>query len=146
MIEYEQQRKEAAKQLGVRVSVLDNMVGAARSRGQQQQVDSKIAEINADHALVLAGNKAAVMKFDSATRFRLLQVGAFKQWFANQLVMVGKQVISLGDYWLGHPERRQFSGIEFAPPGPPPDRASTISGRALRSSRRRATARSFWRI
>ena len=30
------------------------------------------------------------MKFESATKFRLLQVGAFKTWFANQLVTVGK--------------------------------------------------------
>ena len=46
-----------------------------------------------------------------------MQIGAFKTWFANQLVRVGKDVISLGDYWLGHPERRQYAGIEFAPPG-----------------------------
>ena len=104
----------------MRVSVLDRMVGAVRGRGQEEDVDDQIAEINAEYALVLAGNKAAVMKFDDATRFRLLQVGAFKQWFANQLVTVGKKTVSLGDYWLGHTERRQYAGIEFAPPGSAP--------------------------
>ena len=117
-VKYEQQRKAAAKELGMRVSVLDNLVGQhARGRGAEEDVDDQIAELNAEYALVLAGNKAAVMKFEDATKFRLLQVGAFKQWFANQLVTVGKEIVSLGDYWLGHPERRQYAGIEFAPPG-----------------------------
>ena len=89
-LKYDQQRKAAAKELGIRVSVLDRMVGECRGRGQKEEVDDQIAEINAEYALVLAGNKAAVMKFEDNTRFRLLQVGAFRQWFANQLVMVGK--------------------------------------------------------
>jgi hypothetical protein len=117
LLEYDQQRKAAAKALGVRVSQLDSMVGACRTRDQMEDVDSEIAEINADYALVLAGNKAAVMKFENVTRFRPLQVGAFQTWFANQLVMTGKKAVPLGDYWLGHPQRRQYDGIEFAPPG-----------------------------
>jgi hypothetical protein len=118
-LEYDQQRKTAAKALGVRVSALDNMVGACRTRDQAEDIDSEIAELNADHALVLAGNKAAVMKFEgaSAIKFRLLQVDAFKLWFANQTVMAGKKAVSLGEYWLAHPQRRQYGGIEFAPPG-----------------------------
>jgi hypothetical protein len=99
------------------VSVLDRMVGECRGRGQEEEVDDQIAEINSEYALVLAGNKAAVMKFEDNTRFRLLQVGAFRQWFANQLVMIGKEAGSLGDHWLRHTERRQYGGIEFAPPG-----------------------------
>ena len=112
-LEYDQQRKAAAKALGVRVSVLDRMVGERRAtRDQEERSTStaQIAEINADYALVLAGNKAAVMKFEDDTKFRLLQVGAFKQWFANQSITIGKKVVSLGDYWLGHPERRQYAG------------------------------------
>ena len=116
-LEYDQQRKTAAKALGVRVSQLDSMVDACRTRDQTEDVDSEIAEINVDYALVLAGNKAAVMKFEGTARFRPLQVGAFKQWFANQTVMVGKKTVSLGDYWLGHPQRRQYHGIEFEPKG-----------------------------
>lgn len=116
-LKYDQQRKAAAKELGIRVSVLDRMVGDCRGRGQEDEVDDQLAEINSEYALVLAGNKAAVMKFEDNTRFRLLQVGAFKQWFANQLVMFGKKAVSVGDLWLGHTERRQYDGIEFAPPG-----------------------------
>jgi hypothetical protein len=117
MIEYEQQRKEAAKELGVRVSQLDRMVEGARKRDQTDDVDKQVAEINAEYALVIAGNKAAVMKFEDQTKFRLWQVGAFRQWHANRLVMFGKTTVSFGDYWLRHKERRQYDGIEFAPPG-----------------------------
>ena len=138
LLEYDQQRKQAAEALGVRVSMLDRMVGAARDRIEQEERDRRarekreqeererrereedyghIAKINAEYALVLAGNKASVMKFEDITKFRLLQVGAFKQWFANQSITVGKKVISLGEYWLSHPQRRQYEGIEFAPSG-----------------------------
>ena len=57
------------------------------------------------------------MKFDEPTKFRLLQTQAFTTWFSNQLVTVGKEVVTLGQYWLTHAERRQYAGIEFAPPG-----------------------------
>jgi hypothetical protein len=116
-LEYDRQRKEAARALGVRVTTLGDMVRACQTRDQAEAVDSEIAEINAGYALVLAGNKAAVMKFEDKTKFRLLQVSAFKQWFANQLVTVGRKSIPLGDHWLSHPQRRQYDGIEFAPPG-----------------------------
>ena len=57
LLEYDQQRKEAAEALGVRVSMLDRMVGAARDRLKQQEDDTEIAEINADYALVLAATR-----------------------------------------------------------------------------------------
>jgi len=106
-VTYDRERKEAAEALGVRVSLLDRMVSEARNGREREkrarlewekEDDTQIAEINATHALVLAGNKAAVMKFEDETKFRLLQVGAFKQWFSNQLIPVGKKIISLGDY------------------------------------------------
>ena len=101
----------------MRVSVLDNLVGACRTRDQTEDVEEEIAELNADYALVLGGNKAAVMKFDDPTRFRLLQVGAFKRGSPTRLVMTGKKAVPLGDYWLSHPQRRQYAGIEFVPDG-----------------------------
>ena len=116
--DYENERKAAAKTLGFRVSVLDDLVGQSRQDDQVADASTDIEQINKDYALVLAGNKASVMKFEgSATKFRLLQVSAFKTWFANQIVGSGKNVVTLGDYWLSHTGRRQYSGIEFAPPG-----------------------------
>ena len=60
----------------------------------KESLDAEIVAINKTHALVLSGNKASIMKFEKIAgkdQFRLLQVGAFKIWFANQHVPVGKE-------------------------------------------------------
>jgi hypothetical protein len=91
----------------------------------KSDLDAQIEELNEDHALVLVGDKSAVMKFDikGRTQFKLLQVGAFKQWFANRHITVGKKVMTIAEYWLAHSKRRQYKDIE---------------------NRARATARSCW--
>ena len=74
-IEYEQARKGAAKALGFRAKVLDDLVAQMREpEPETKETASEVAQINKDYALVLAGNKAAVMKFDEPTKFRLLQI------------------------------------------------------------------------
>ena len=82
----------------------------------QDELDTAVGEINKIYAMVLAGDKAAIMKFEGDS-FRLVQIGGFKQWFANQQVLAGKRVMSKGEYWLNHPQRRQYEGIEFDPSG-----------------------------
>jgi len=79
--------------------------------------DKEIGDINKDHALVLAGNKSAIMKLEGKSRFRLLQIGAFQHWFANQRITVDDKAVPLANYWLAHKQRRQYEGIEFAPSG-----------------------------
>jgi hypothetical protein len=118
-LKYDQQRKAAAKDLNTRVATLDRLVAECRGRNREEmeKIHDRITDLNAKYALVLAGDKAAVMKFEDETKFRLLHVGAFKQWYANQFVMIGKDAVTLADFWLSHTERRQYSGIEFAPPG-----------------------------
>jgi hypothetical protein len=54
---------------------------------------------------------------EGCTEFRLLKVGAFRQWFSNEQVLVGKTTRPIGEVWLNHPHRRQYQGIEFAPVG-----------------------------
>jgi hypothetical protein len=86
----------------------------------QESLDAEIAGLNKNHALVLAGNKASIMKFeivDGRDQFRLVQVGAFKTWFANKQVTIGRRVASVADFWINHRQRRQYEGIEFAPNG-----------------------------
>jgi len=84
---------------------------------KDKTIDKDVADINKAHALVLAGNKSAIMKLEGKSRFRLLQISAFQHWFANQRVTVGRKVVSVADYWLAHKQRRQYEGIEFAPSG-----------------------------
>ena len=86
----------------------------------KESLDAEVATINKTHALVLAGNRASMMKFEKIAgkdQFRLLQVGAFKIWFANQQITVGKKVMTLGDFWISHRDRREYHGIEFEPTG-----------------------------
>jgi Bifunctional DNA primase/polymerase, N-terminal/Family of unknown function (DUF5906) len=79
------------------------------------QIIAAVEEINENHALVLTGDKAVVMKKEDKTKFRLLKVNAFTQWFANKHVSIGNKSVAVGDCWLQHPERHQYEGIEFAP-------------------------------
>lgn len=75
--------------------------------------------INRTYALVLVGDKSAIMKFEADGTFRLIQVTAFTQWFGNRYIKIGsgknEKVVSHGDFWMGHPLRRQYQGIEFNP-------------------------------
>ena len=78
--------------------------------------------MNRRHALVLAGNKAAVMKFeDDGKTFRLISVDAFKTWHLNRAITLpgdGKpKRITHAELWLNDRDRREFEGIEFAPAG-----------------------------
>ena len=60
----------------------------------KEGLDAEVATINKTYALVLAGNKASMMKFEKIegkNQFRLLQVSSFKIWFTNQPVTVGKK-------------------------------------------------------
>jgi hypothetical protein len=82
----------------------------------QDELDTAVGEINETYAMVLAGDKAAIMMFENNS-FRLLQIGGFNLWFANRQVLAGKRVMSKGEYWLNHPQRRQYEGIEFEPSG-----------------------------
>ena len=79
-------------------------------------LDAKVADINKDYAVVLAGNKAAVMKFER-DQFRLLQIDSFKNFFANRTYRIGNKAIPIASHWMRHKDRRQYEGIEFAPGG-----------------------------
>jgi Family of unknown function (DUF5906) len=46
---------------------------------------------------------------------KLLGVGPFKDWFANRWVVRDGKRLPLATYWLQHPQRRQYEGLEFAP-------------------------------
>jgi hypothetical protein len=91
-------------------------------------------EINRDHALVLWGGRAVVVKEQPdgpiEDRVRVLSVEAFDQWFANRFTEVvaadGKlKAISWGRAWRTDRRRRQYCGIEFFPN---PDGAAGATG------------------
>jgi hypothetical protein len=97
---------------------VERVIALCRST-EQEQARSLIAKLNEKHALVIVGGKAAILQeqLDDRGRqgFRLLSIDAFKVWYQNQSVRVGKKIVKAANYWLSHPERRSYSSIVFAP-------------------------------
>ncbi len=89
---------------------LDRQITQAR----KMATDADVAELNKTYALVLVGDKPAVMK-ETPEGPRFLTIAAFNQWFANRRVRRGGNLILLAKHWLSHPQRRQYEGIVFSP-------------------------------
>jgi hypothetical protein len=87
--------------------------------------DDEVAELNRSHAVVLFGDKTAVMRQgktpDGRPDLTFMPVDHFKNWMSNRSKLLtgpdGKstQSMPLATYWLHHPQRRQFEGVVFRP-------------------------------
>lgn len=82
--------------------------------------DADIAKINREYAFIVTGGKSAVLyekknTSDGSIEVEYWSVETFKQYFANQTTIVGKNQVKLGDHWLGHPDRRTYRGLIFEP-------------------------------
>lgn len=91
-------------------------------------VERDIAEVNKDYFLVPIGSKVVVGSFktDSLGReeLQLWLPESFKLWFKNRYVQVidgadSARMRPLGEYWLGHRDRRQYKGVDLVPGEPP---------------------------
>jgi len=77
--------------------------------------DPNVARLNETFALVIIGDKTAVMKTGGEEGIQFLSIAAFNTWHENQFVLHGSRRFPLGKYWLAHPDRRQYEGLVFAP-------------------------------
>jgi hypothetical protein len=131
-IDYELQRNTIAEAFNIRVTVLDDLVDEARKNASAKTGTNdnaaEIARLNKQFALVKVGKKVIVMLFNDddgkkfdlnviKPPFDLMDVKPFEVWMANQTVSIGGMKNPAADFWLTHPDRRQYQGIEFAPPG-----------------------------
>ena len=84
------------------------------ARAREIATDPHVAKLNGNHALVIVGDKSAIMKTtDNDVKFLTIQ--AFQQWFANQYVYNSEnKKVPLSKHWMQHPQRR-YEGIVFAP-------------------------------
>jgi hypothetical protein len=82
------------------------------------------ALINEEHALVLLGAKALIVKERNAgpfeNRIQFLTLDAFHAWFSNQFTQIITpdtkiKTMTWSRAWLAHPNRRQYEGVEFFP-------------------------------
>ena len=84
------------------------------AKARKATIDPDVARVNETYALVIVGDKAAVLKV-VGNEISFLSVSSFYQWHANQYVYRNEKKIPLAKYWMSHPQRRQYEGIVFDP-------------------------------
>jgi hypothetical protein len=84
-------------------------------KAREKAIDPDVARLNQTYALVLVGDKAAIIEEADDGSFRLLTPSAFGQWHANRSVQCGDTLVPLAKYWMQHPQRRQYKRLVFAP-------------------------------
>jgi Family of unknown function (DUF5906) len=117
-VEEERLIKEVAKAAGVSIRAIRSKIDDARAEHDSKardNVNAAAEQLNQTHALVIVGDKTAVMKTSTEEGVQLLTVAAFNTWFDNKFVYYGTKREPLGRHWLSHPNRRQYEGLVFAP-------------------------------
>jgi hypothetical protein len=99
-----------------------------------EEAQAILAELNRDNAVVLDGGKAMVLRFEDVPHdadgehyvYQLptfLKFADFRNFYLNRYttVAVGDKIktVSIGHWWLSHPDRRQYAGVVFVPAGEP---------------------------
>ena len=85
--------------------------------------DQAIEELNRNHALVLVGPKALVLRETTGCRgqheIQFLSMADMRTYFANFRVPIGadgnKKMAQVADLWLKSAHRRTYAGVTFAP-------------------------------
>jgi hypothetical protein len=84
----------------------------------QGSYHAAIHQMNEKYALVLVGDKAAILE-ETGDDYRLLGITAFKTWFCNQSIrMINDNEtthLPLAETWLASKARRSYNSIVFAP-------------------------------
>jgi hypothetical protein len=98
---------------------------------QGQSDEALLAELNRDNAVVLDGARTRVLRFEEMPHeaggeryiYQLptfLRFEDFRNFYLNRYIDVGDdRPWSIGKWWLGHPDRRQYRGVTFIPAGAP---------------------------
>lgn len=112
---------------------MDYHVLVAKARPFVPVSDGQIATINKDYAFIISGGRPAVLyerknHRDGSVEVEYWSTEAFKQYFANQTVMNGRNQVRLGEYWLTHPDRRTYRGLIFEPGTERPDHYNLWQG------------------
>jgi hypothetical protein len=92
----------------------------ARAQPYEPASEDMVEALNKRYAFVLLGGNGAVMRethdYDTnKTEVSYLAVDAFKQFFCNIRVPVGRAMVQAGQYWMSHENRRTYEGVTFAP-------------------------------
>jgi hypothetical protein len=139
-VEYDRKRLAFAQKFKLRSATLDKLVNNARilltHKKAAPAAKSLLDQMNAKNCVVLDGARTMVLRFETDEReaggehyvYRMPTFLAFRDFrnlYLNRIVNDGSDdPPSLGDWWLKHPQRRQYRGVVFQPAGAP-----IISGR-----------------
>ena len=85
------------------------------AKAREAAADKDIARLNENHALVIVGDKTAILKEQPDGGVMFLSHVGFDNWLKNRHVVRDGKQISLAKYWLSHSQRRQYEGLVFAP-------------------------------
>lgn len=95
----------------------------------------RLTELNGLFCVVLDGGKTRVLKFEEHVEQigrlqhvrripTFLSFEDFRNFHCNRTIVHEGKIVSIGQWWLRHPARRQYDGIVFQPAG-----ADVIAGR-----------------
>ena len=89
-LEYEAARNSEAKQLKIRVGVLDKEVAEAKAKGEKPEVKAKkarvIERLNKDHAFVMLNGQAVIINRHGHGKFSYSRIQDFFHAYANQFM------------------------------------------------------------
>jgi hypothetical protein len=118
-------------------AALDALIEAAPDQIKQPEPDSDpseseetLAELNRDNGVVLDGARTRVLRFEEVPHeaggeryvYQLptfLRFDDFRNFYLNRYINIGDDQVSIGKWWLAHPDRRQYRGVIFTPGGEP---------------------------
>lgn len=92
----------------------DEYLGKQIAKARELAVDPDVAEINEKYAFVIVGDKPAILMTEGK-EIKFWTLSAFKTYFANRHVQLGKKRIKLADHWIEHPQRRTYRDVVFDP-------------------------------
>lgn len=107
----------------------------ASARAPSSPEEETVARLNREYAIVLLGSGPVVLREsidnEGFRELRFMTITGFKEWLRTERVTIGRRPVSAADVWLNSPERRQFSGLCFAPGSETPGRYNLWQGWAV---------------
>jgi hypothetical protein len=145
VVQYDRERVAAAEKLRLRYPTLDKLVAnerakqafaeaqpekAEQERAAKNEAEQFLAELNRDNCVVLDGARTRVLRFeevehDAGGEHYVYRVPTFLRFedlrnlYLNRRIVVDDRSRDVGNWWLHHPQRRQYDGIIFKPAGEP---------------------------
>jgi Family of unknown function (DUF5906)/RepB DNA-primase from phage plasmid len=79
--------------------------------------DPDLAAMNEKYAVVMIGGKARIawLEHDPSLQPVFATFEDFTKFHAMPEKRIGKNNVGIGKWWIGHPQRRQYDGVVFAP-------------------------------